>query len=153
MMRVASLGGALVAVAVAVAASAGAQEIVRHPYPASPTGQPLPISRVVEAGALVHVSGMLGTVAGGGLAEGVEAQTERAIDNIEAALAVTGHGLSDIATCTAYLTDMKSFAAFNKAFAKRFAGHPPARTTVGVAALPLGGAVEITCTAHRRPKA
>jgi len=127
-------------------------EIIRTPYPTTGRLGVLPISRVVVAGDLVHVSGMLGTEPGAGLAQGFEAQTERAIINVGEALAATGHDLSDIVTCTVYLVDMKDFAAFNPIFAKAFASHPPARTTVAVAALPLGGLIEITCTAQRRAK-
>jgi 2-iminobutanoate/2-iminopropanoate deaminase len=127
-------------------------DIIRTPYPTTGQLGPLPISRAVTAGNLVHVSGMLGTVPGAGLAAGFEAQTERAIANVADALASTGHDLSDVATCTVYLVDMKDFAAFNPIFAKAFAAHPPARTTVAVSALPLGGLIEITCTAQRRAK-
>ncbi len=130
------------------------QEIVRTPYPTTGRLAALPISRAVVAGDLVHVSGMLGTEPGADLAQGFEAQTERAIINVGEAPAATGHDLSDSVTCTVYPVDMKDFAAFNPVLAKAFASHPPARTTVAVAvaALPLGGLIEITCTAQRRAK-
>jgi 2-iminobutanoate/2-iminopropanoate deaminase len=127
-------------------------EFFRTPYPTTSGLGALPISRAVVAGDLVHVSGMLGAEPGAGLAQGFEAQTERAIINVREALAATGHDLSDVVTCTVYLVDMKDFPALNPIFAKAFGAHPPARTTVAVAALPLGGLIEITCTAHRRAK-
>jgi 2-iminobutanoate/2-iminopropanoate deaminase len=49
-----------------------------------------------------------------------------------------------------YLTDMSDFAAMNAVYARRFAKPYPARTTIGVASLPLGARIEIGMTARTR---
>lgn len=79
---------------------------------------------------------------------GVAAQTAQAINNIEAVLAAAGKSLADVVKVNVYLADMKSFAEMNKVYAACFAAPYPARTTVAVAELPLGAAVEIEVVAH-----
>ena len=65
-----------------------------------------------------------------------------------AILAAAGAGLADVARTTVYLTDLAAdFPAMNEVYAAAFAGHAPARATVGVAALPLGARVEIDAVA------
>jgi 2-iminobutanoate/2-iminopropanoate deaminase len=78
---------------------------------------------------------------------GVAAQTAQALENIEAVLAAAGKTLSDVLKVNVYLTDMKHFADMNSVYAERFSAPYPARTTVAVAALPLGAAVEIEVVA------
>jgi 2-iminobutanoate/2-iminopropanoate deaminase len=86
----------------------------------------------------------------GTLIEGdVEAQTHRCFDNLEAVLHAADLSLDDVVKCNVYLTDMGDFAAMNRAYGARFIAPYPARTTVAVAALPLGAAVEIECLARR----
>jgi 2-iminobutanoate/2-iminopropanoate deaminase len=77
----------------------------------------------------------------------VKAQTRRALENLEAVLTEAGAGLSDVVKTTAYLTDMGDFVEFNEAYAEFFGDRPPARATIGVAALPKGGRVEVECVA------
>jgi 2-iminobutanoate/2-iminopropanoate deaminase len=79
---------------------------------------------------------------------GVAAQTALAISNIEAGLAAAGKSLGDVVKVNVYLTDMKSFHEMNVVYAERFQAPYPARTTVAVAALPLGAAVEIEVVAN-----
>ena len=79
---------------------------------------------------------------------GVAAQTAQAIENIEAVLAAAGKSLTDVLKVNVYLTDMKHFAEMNSVYAECFTAPYPARTTVAVAALPLGAAVEIEVIAN-----
>ena len=79
---------------------------------------------------------------------GVAAQTAQAINNLEAVLAAAGKSLTDVVKVNVYLVDMKSFAEMNGVYAERFHAPYPARTTVAVAALPLGAAVEIEAIAN-----
>jgi 2-iminobutanoate/2-iminopropanoate deaminase len=74
---------------------------------------------------------------------GIAAQTAQAIANVEAVLAAAGKSLGDVVKVNVYLTDMKSLAEMNSVYADCFQAPYPARTTVAVAALPLGAAVEI----------
>ncbi len=89
------------------------------------------------------VSGQLGLADGALVAGGVAAQTAQAITNLAAQLASHGAGLADVVKTTVFLTDMGEFADMNAAYVAGFGDHRPARSAIGVVALPLGGAVEI----------
>jgi 2-iminobutanoate/2-iminopropanoate deaminase len=90
------------------------------------------------------VSGQLGIVDGALVPGGVAAQTAKAVENVAAQLATMGAQLSDVVKTLCFLTDMDTFATFNEAYIAGFGDHRPARSTVGVAALPVPGAgVEI----------
>ena len=65
----------------------------------------------------------------------------KAMENLEAQLAGVGAELSDIAKTLCFLTDMDTFATFNDAYVAGLGDHRPARSTIGVAALPAGAAV------------
>ena len=80
---------------------------------------------------------------------GVTPQTTRAVENIAALLAGEGAALTDVAKTLCFLTDMGSFAVFNDAYIAAFGDHRPARSTVGVAGLPLGADVEIEAWAYK----
>ena len=81
---------------------------------------------------------------------GASAQTRQCFANLFAVLADAGLDASDVVKSNVYLTDMRDFDAMNDAYAEHFDEPYPARTTVGVAALPLGAAVEIELMARRR---
>ncbi len=107
-----------------------------------------PYTPAVRAGDFIIVSGQLGII-DGALADGVSAQTTQAVANLEARLAEMGATLADVAKTLCFLTDMGSFAEFNEAYIAGFGTHRPARSTIGVAALPFNGAVEIEAWAYR----
>jgi 2-iminobutanoate/2-iminopropanoate deaminase len=68
----------------------------------------------------------------GAVPDGVMAQTEATLDNVERALAVVGLDLGDVIKATVHLEHLKrDFAAFNGVYAERFGDHRPVRTTVG----------------------
>jgi 2-iminobutanoate/2-iminopropanoate deaminase len=73
----------------------------------------------------------------------VAAQTEQILHNLEVILSAADKSLGDVVKVNVYLTDMRDFAEMNAVYAKHFAPPYPARTTVAVAALPLGAQVEI----------
>jgi 2-iminobutanoate/2-iminopropanoate deaminase len=79
----------------------------------------------------------------------VAAQTTQAVQNLAAQLASMGASLADVAKTLCFLTDMDTFATFNEAYIAGFGDHRPARSTIGVAALPVGGAVEIEAWAYK----
>jgi len=81
---------------------------------------------------------------------GVGDQTHQCFDNLFAVLQAGGLGPDDVVKVNVYLTDMDDFAEMNEAYATRFTAPPPARTTVGVAALPMGARVEIELVAKKR---
>jgi 2-iminobutanoate/2-iminopropanoate deaminase len=67
-----------------------------------------------------------------------------------AVLKGVGLGLIDVARSSVYLTDMSTFPNMNAIYAKKFGDSKPARETIGVSALALGAAIEITVIAHKR---
>ena len=100
-----------------------------------------PYSQAIAAGTTLYVSGQLPIDAATGLmAEGIEAQTRRALENISAILAEAGYALSDVVKTTVLLQDIGDFATY-------FTGALPARVCYEVARLPMGARVEIDAVA------
>lgn len=108
-----------------------------------------PYTPVVRAGDWIIVSGQLGMKDGALVPGGVAAQTAQAVVNLKAQLASMGATVNDIAKTLCFLTDMDTFATFNEQYAKGFGTARPARSTIGVASLPFGGAVEIEAWAYK----
>lgn len=108
-----------------------------------------PYTPVVRAGDWIIVSGQLGISDGVLVEGGVAAQTTQAVANLKSQLESVGAGLGDIAKTLCFLTDMDTFATFNEAYVAGFGNARPARSTIGVAALPFGGAVEIEAWAFK----
>jgi 2-iminobutanoate/2-iminopropanoate deaminase len=105
-----------------------------------------PYAQAVQAeGRLLFCSGQLGLdPATGNLVQGgVEAEARQALANLRAVLAAGGSGFDRVVKTTIFLADMNDFAAVNAVYSEHFAGDPPARSTVQVAALPKAGRVEI----------
>lgn len=118
----------------------------------SPTASAVgPYSHGIDASGFVFCSGQTPIdPSTGALAEGgVEARTSQCFDNLFAVLAEAGLGPEDVVKVNVYLTDMDDFAYMNAAYASRFAEPFPARTTIGVASLPLGSNIEIELIAQR----
>ena len=112
-----------------------------------------PYSQAIRSGDMVFCSGQLGLEpVSGELVEGVEAQAERALRNLQSVLDAAGLGFDDVVKTTIFLTDIGDFAAVNAVYARFMPDPPPARSTVQVAALPKGGLVEVDAIA-RRPQA
>ncbi|HEY8730708.1 MAG TPA: RidA family protein [Candidatus Limnocylindria bacterium] len=110
-----------------------------------------PYSQAIVAGELIFCAGQgaIDPATGEDRKGGVAAETERTLDNIAAVLSAAGSDLAHVVKTTVFLIDMADFAAMNEVYAKRFGTHRPARSTVGVAALPRGFRVEIECVAIR----
>lgn len=99
-------------------------------------------------GNTLYTSGQLGLIpAEGKLAQGVEAQAEQALKNLGAILKEAGMDYADVVKTTVFLADIKDFAAINAVYAKFFPDSVPARSCFQVAALPMGGLIEIECIA------
>jgi 2-iminobutanoate/2-iminopropanoate deaminase len=110
-----------------------------------------PYSAAVWAGDLLYLSGQTPVdPKSGDLIKGdVGAQTNRALDNLEAVLLDAGLSMNDVIKCNVYLADMGDFAAMNAVYSTRFAKPYPARTTVAVKGLPRDAQVEIELVAKR----
>jgi 2-iminobutanoate/2-iminopropanoate deaminase len=103
-----------------------------------------PYSQAIRAGNLVFASGQLGLdPKTGKLQEGIEAQTQQVLTNLSAVLTAAGARVENVVKTTIFLANIADFAKVNALYAEVFKTEPPARSTVQVAALPLGGLVEI----------
>ena len=125
---------------------------VRTPL-SSPTASAIgPYSHAVDDGTHVFCSGQtpIDPQTGALKEGGVGAQTHQCFDNLFAVLADGGLGSDDVVKVNVYLTDMGDFEEMNAAYVTRFTAPPPARTTVGVAALPMNARVEIELVAKKR---
>ena len=107
----------------------------------------LPYSDAVRVGDLLFLSGTVGAAPGTRqLVEGgVTAETRQALENVKRNAEAHGSSLDDLVKCTVFLADIRDFEAMNSVYRTYFPGHKPARTTVGVAGLPLNARVEIEC--------
>jgi 2-iminobutanoate/2-iminopropanoate deaminase len=104
-----------------------------------------PYSHAVLSGGVLYCSGQVPLdPATGKLVEGsVGDQTRRCLENLRLVCQAAGAELSDAVRLGIYVTDMGTFPEVNEAYGSFFGEGPPARSTIGVAALPLGAAVEI----------
>ncbi len=104
-----------------------------------------PYSHGVISGGLLYCSGQtpLDPESGELVTGTIQDRTRRCLDNLGAVCAAAGAQLADAVRMTVYVTDMSAFAQVNEAYAEYFPVDPPARVTIGVAALPLGTDVEI----------
>jgi 2-iminobutanoate/2-iminopropanoate deaminase len=119
------------------------------PTPSAPASAG-PYSPAVRAGDWLALAGQVGIEPStGSLADGgVGAQTRQAMANVAAVLGDCGATLTDVAKTTVFLVDMGDFPVMNEVYADAFAGHRPARSTIAVAALPLGARVEVEVWAY-----
>jgi 2-iminobutanoate/2-iminopropanoate deaminase len=110
-----------------------------------------PYTQALAAGPFVFLSGQIPLDARGRLVEGdIVVQTVQVMANIKAVLAAAGLTFKDVVKTTIYLQDLADFQEMNRAYAEFFPQHPPARTTVQVAGLARGVAVEIDAIAVKR---
>jgi 2-iminobutanoate/2-iminopropanoate deaminase len=107
-------------------------------------------SQAIASGNLLFCSGQIAIdPASGQMVEGgIEAETERVLGNLRAVLAAAGATLADVVKTTVYLADFSEFAAMNAVYVRAFPTDPPARATVGVAALPRGAKIELEAIAR-----
>ena len=85
----------------------------------------------------------------GNIPEGIEAQTEQVMKNIEAILQEAGYTFKDVVKSTCLLSDIANFKAMNEIYAKYYASECPARAAFAVRDLPLGVLVEIETIAGK----
>jgi len=110
-----------------------------------------PYSQALAAGPFVFLSGQIALDEAGQLVEGdIVVQTVQVIQNLKAVLAAAGLTLKDVVKTTVYLADLADFKEMNRTYAEFFPESPPARTTIQVAGLPRGAAVEIDAIAYKR---
>jgi 2-iminobutanoate/2-iminopropanoate deaminase len=115
-----------------------------------------PYSPIVRAGPWLVSSGQLGvepnsdpSSAPALVVGGVVAQLTQALANGERLLESEGASRSDVIKTTVFITDMDDFATVNQAYSSFFGDHRPARSVIGVVALPLGALVEVELWAYQ----
>jgi 2-iminobutanoate/2-iminopropanoate deaminase len=119
-----------------------------HRHPVTALGAPAavgPYSHAVQSGGLLFCSGQVPLdPESGKLVEGsIGDQTRRCLENLQVVCAAGGASLDDAVRIGIYVTDMSTFPEVNEAYGAFFGEGPPARSTIGVASLPLGAEVEI----------
>ena len=104
-----------------------------------------PYSQAVRSGNTLYLSGQtpLDPATGEMVPGGIEAQAARVFENLKAVLAAAGASFDDVVRVAIYMTDLGNFAVVNEVMKRYFHEPYPARSTIGVAALPRGAAVEI----------
>jgi 2-iminobutanoate/2-iminopropanoate deaminase len=104
-----------------------------------------PYSHAVKAGGVVYLSGQTpldpetNTLVEGDIGD----QARRVLDNLSIVAAAAGAKLQDAVRVAIYVTDISRFKDVNEAYGAYFESDPPARTTIGVASLPLGAEIEM----------
>ena len=112
--------------------------------------QGAPYSQGIRCGDFVFVSGQLALRPGGGAIVGatIQEQTEQVMQNLKAILEAAGSGLDRIVKTTVFLTSLADFPGMNEVYRRHVGDPAPARSTVGVAALPSGALIEVEAIAH-----
>jgi 2-iminobutanoate/2-iminopropanoate deaminase len=115
---------------------------ITSPELAPPVG---PFSQAIKVDGFIYFSGQVGQdpTTGNLVAGGIAAETERVFQNLSAVLKAAGKSFDHVACARVFLTNMSDYVALNGIYAKHFSQPFPARTVIGVAALPLGACVEI----------
>jgi 2-iminobutanoate/2-iminopropanoate deaminase len=109
-----------------------------------------PYSQAIAIDGLLFAAGQAGLdpATADLVAGGVEPETERVMANLSAVLDAAGCTWANVVKTTIFLTDMADFATVNRIYGRFVTDPPPARSTVGVAALPKGARVEIDVVAR-----
>lgn len=112
---------------------------------------PLPVySHATINNGTIYVSGSIGADKDRNLKEGVQEQTHAALQNMQKILQAAGADLENVLKCNVYLANIqKDFTPMNEIYIQYFPKNPPARTCIGVAALPMGALVEVECIAEK----
>lgn len=107
-------------------------------------------SQGVEAEGLIFVSGQIPLdPETGEMAEGIQAQARRSMDNVKAILEAAGSGMNKIVKTTILLADINDFAVVNEVYASYFQAPFPARACYAVGDIPKGAGVEIEAIATK----
>ena len=109
-----------------------------------------PYSQAVATEHLIFTSGQIGIhPLTGQLRPGIVEQTHQVLENLAAVLDAADSTMGHIVKTTIFLTDIAEFSTVNEIYGQAFQDDPPARSTVQVAALPLGALIEIEAIALR----
>ena len=111
-----------------------------------------PYSHGIDSEGLIFLSGQtpMDPVSGKIIEGDIKAQTQQGFDNLFGVLEAAGLTPNNVQKVNVYLTDMNDFSAMNEVYKRQFSEPYPARTTIGVASLPLGAKIEIEMIARRK---
>ncbi|WP_145321549.1 Rid family detoxifying hydrolase [Paenibacillus xylanexedens] len=109
-----------------------------------------PYSQAIATGNVIYTSGMLPIDAEGQLKEGIIAQTQQILMNLQNVLSEAGFTLEDVVKTSVFMTNLDHFGQMNDVYSHYFGNHHPARTTVQVAKLPRNAEIEIELVAIKR---
>ncbi len=111
-----------------------------------------PYSLGIRVKDVIYTAGQVGLDAGTGklVGDSIEEQTHQVLINLKSVLEAAGSGLDRVVKTIVFMADLADFQRMNAVYAEYFTEDPPARSTVQVAALPLGAQVEIECVAVTR---
>jgi 2-iminobutanoate/2-iminopropanoate deaminase len=125
--------------------------VSRKPINASGAAAVGPYSHAIDSDPFVFLSGQtpLDSATGKLVTGPIADQTSQCFKNLAAVLHAAGLDESNVVKCTVFLTDMADFPAMNEVYSAFFTAPRPARSTIGVASLPLGAHVEIEMIARR----
>jgi len=109
-----------------------------------------PYSQAVEINGMLFISGQIPVnPENGEIPDGIEAQTEQVMKNINAILSEAGYGFDNVVKSTCLLSDMAHFKTMNEIYGKYYAVNPPARAAFAVKTLPLNVLIEIETIAAK----
>ena len=108
-----------------------------------------PYNQAIKAAGMVFCAGQVGLDPASGrlVPGGVQAQTQRVMENLQAVLEAAGSTLDKVVKTTVFVADLADFGTVNEVYATFFRDLPPVRSTVQVAGLPAGALVEIEAIA------
>lgn len=116
----------------------------RAPKAIGPYEQALKVDGWVFTSGQIPLDPKSGTMVEGGIA----AQTRQVLENLRAVLEAAGTSMSRVVKTTVYMTNLADFQNMNEVYAEYFPQDKPARSTIGVAALPRGAMIEIDVVAQ-----
>jgi len=125
------------------------KRVINSPAAAPPAAS---YSQATTDGDLVFTAGQIALTADGEFLgeESVGVQTRQALENVKNILEEEGLALQDVLKVTVFLADIDDYSAMNEAYSEYFQDNPPARSAIGVDALPKGAAVEIEAVAAKK---
>ena len=118
------------------------KKIIPVPNAPQPGGH---YSHAVQAGNLLYTAGQipLDPTTGKLVDGGIETQTRQVMQNLKTVLNAAGVGFPHVVKAHVYVDDIAYMPVVNSIYAEHFPTDPPARTSVQVAALPMGALIEI----------
>lgn len=110
-----------------------------------------PYSQAVMIDGFLYISGQIGLdpETGNFVEGGIEAQTERVLENLKAILKAAGMDFNNVVKTTVFVTNIGDFGKINEIYGRYFRDNPPARSLVEAKSLPKGALIEIEAIAHK----